>query len=153
MKKLFLAILLPVLGFGQSFPGVGINTTTPTEALDVNGKIKSQDIPLVTSADYVLVTNADGVHRKMLLSSLSQNAGTCPNFNRNQSNGYFLLFESSSSIQNPNNSLVIQGKTFVSAGTYIQNNTYYFSYTNTSGSALNINSPFSVNFGTLTCNY
>lgn len=154
MRKLFLSILFPVLGFAQTnYPGVCINCTNPSEAMDVDGRIKARTIDLVTSAEYILVTNADGVHKKILLSSLSQNSGTCPNFIRNQSNGHFLLFASPSSIPNPNNSLVIQGKTFVSAGTYIQNNTYYFSYSNTTGVALNINNPFSVSFGNLICNY
>ena len=146
-------LVFPAMAFGQQNQGVCINCTDPSEKFDVNGKIRSRDIPLVTTADYVIVTNADGVHRKVLLSSLTQNAGTCPNFIRNESHGYFLKFTSPSSIQNPNNALLIQGKTFNPAGTYTLSNLYHFSYTNVSGSALNINNPFTVNFGTLQCNY
>ena len=41
---------------------------------------------------------------------------------------------------------------FVSAGTYIENNTTYYTYTNTSGQPLDITN-FSVLFDTHLCNY
>lgn len=152
MKKL-LFLLLPAIGFAQAnYPGVCINCTDPSEAMDVNGKIKSRDIPLVTTAEYVIVTNADGVHRKILLSSLTQNAGTCPNFIRNQSSGYHIKFSSPSSIPNPTNSLTIQGKNFTPAGASISSNTYFYSWSNTTGQPINIDN-MTINFSGLTCTY
>lgn len=149
MKKLII-LLIPALGFSQNNQGVCINCTDPTESLDVNGKIKSRDIPLVNTAEYVIVTNADGVHKKVLLSSLSP--GKCPSFKYAQSSGYSLVFTSTESIPNPNNSLTIEGKNFVSAGSYINSNLYYFQYSNTTGQPININA-FTVNFSGLICNY
>jgi hypothetical protein len=70
-----------------------------------------------------------------------------------QSNGYYLKFQSNIPIVNPNATLVIQGKTFQPAGTWVSGNTYFYSYTNTSGSALNINQPFQVNFTGQICQY
>lgn len=152
MKKL-LFLLLPTIGFSQAnYPGVGINNQNPTEALDVNGKIKSRDIPLVTTAEYVIVTNADGVHRKVLLSSLLSTPQSCPNFIKNESSGYYLKFSSASSISNPNNSLTINGILFVQSGSWISNNTYFYSWSNFTGTPLNINN-FTVNFGNQTCTY
>lgn len=147
MKKL-LFLLLPAIGFSQ----VGIQTTTPTETLDVNGTFRTRDIPLVTTAEYVIVTNADGVHRKVLLSSLTQNPGTCPNFLLNQSSGYHIKFSSPSSVPNPNNALTIQGKNFIPAGASISNNTYFYSWSNTTGQAINIDN-MTVNFSGLICTY
>lgn len=152
MKKL-LFLLLPAIGFAQAnYPGVCIQCENPSEKLDVNGKIKSRDIPLVTTAEYVIVTNADGVHRKVLLSSLTQNAGTCPNFIRNQSSGYHIKFSSPSSIPNPNSDLIIQGKNFNAAGAHINNNTYFYSWSNTTGQPINIDN-MTINFSGLTCTY
>lgn len=147
MKKL-LFLLIPAIGFTQ----VGVNTTVPSETLDVNGTFRTREIPLVTTAEYVIVTNADGVHKKILLSSLTQNAGTCPNFLRNQSNGYHIKFSSPSSIPNPNNALTIQGKNFTSAGASIINNIYFYSWSNTTGQPINIDN-MTINFSGLTCTY
>lgn len=147
MKKL-LFLLLPAIGFSQ----VGINTTSPSETLDVNGTFRTRNIPLVTTAEYVIVTNADGVHRKVLLSSLIQNSGTCPNFLRNQSSGYHIKFSSPASVPNPNTDLTIQGKNFNAAGASISNNTYFYSWSNTTGQPININN-FTVDFSGLVCTY
>lgn len=66
MEKLFLkiSILLSSISFAQ----VGIGTVSPTETLDINGKIRIRDIEIVNStsqADSVLVTNNDGVIRRI----------------------------------------------------------------------------------------
>ena len=148
MKKLLL-LLLPIGLYSQ----VGINTTTPVETLDVNGTLAVRNTPTATSNYSILVIDETTKQvKKISASTLSSNSGTCPNFLKTQSNGYYLLFSSPSSIPNPNNSLVINGLNFVSAGTWISNNTYYYSYSNTSGTALNINN-FTVTFTTLTCSY
>ena len=152
MKKI-LFLLLPAIAFAQTnYPGVGINNTDPSEALDVNGKIKSRDIPLVSSAEYIIVTNTDGVHRKVLFSALSSNSGTCPNFLRSQSDGYHIKFSSPASVPNPTSNLNIQGKNFVPAGASISNNTYFYSWSNTTGQPININN-MTVNFSGLSCTY
>lgn len=149
MKKLIITLLFPTLAFSQ----VGVNTKNPTATLDVNGNVRVRQIPTGTTNDSILVVS-NGYLRKIALSSViqPQNAGTCPNFVKNQSNGYYLLFKSSASIQSPNNPLTINILPFVSAGTWIQSNTYYYSYSGTSGQPLNINN-FTVNFGSLTCVY
>lgn len=154
MKKI-LFLLIPTIGFGQ----VGINQPNPAPgaalhiSAGINGStLKVDDIPLVTTAEYIIVTNADGVHRKVLLSSLTQSAGTCPNFLRNQSSGHHIKFSSPSSVLNPNNDLLIQGKNFNAAGAHINNNTYFYSWSNTTGQPININN-MTVNFSGLTCNY
>lgn len=46
----------------------------------------------------------------------------------------------------------VNNLSFVSAGTYIENNTTYYTYTNTSGQPLDITN-FSVLFDTHICNY
>lgn len=156
MKKLIF-LCLPIFGMSQ----VGINTTIPQAgtalhvSAGINGStVKIDDLPLVTSATYVIVTDADGILKKMLLSSLTGTppAG-CPTLLRNESHDYYLKFSSTSSIQNPNSSVVVNGVTWGFAGTYNQNNLYYYSYTNTSGQGLNINNPFTVQFGSQQCNY
>lgn len=149
MKKLIIILLFPTLAFSQ----VGIKTDKPKATLDVNGNLRVRQIPTGTSNDSILVVN-NGFVRKIALSSITQpqNGGTCPNFVKNQSSGYYLLFKSSGSIQSPNNPLTINNLPFVSAGTWIQSNTYYYSYSGTSGQSLNINN-FTVQFGSLTCVY
>lgn len=152
MKKLIL-FLLPTLIYSQNqYSGkVGINTTTPDETLTVNGTISIKDLPLGDSTDFLIVVDQNGKLKKISQSSLSSNH-QCPSFIRSMSTGHYLVFTSSSSIPNPNDNIVIQGKTFISAGTWISNNTYYFTYTGING-AININNSFTVNFGTLSCNY
>lgn len=153
MKKLIL-LLFPIVTLSQTNPysgKVGINTQTPTTTLDVNGNLRIRQLDNGNISDSILVVN-NGKVKKIAVSDLMQPQNSCPTFVKNQSTGFYLLFTSSSSIQNPNNSLTIQGKTFVSAGTWIANNTYYFSYSNTSGNSININN-FVVNFGSQQCHY
>lgn len=146
MKLILIILLFPVVLLSQ----VGINTKNPTATLDINGNVRVRNISTGTSSDSIVVVN-NGYLKKIAISSLQINNNICPNLS-NTSTGYYLLFTSTSSIPNPNNSLVISGKNFISAGTWISNNTYYYSYTNTSGIPININS-FSVNFTGLHCTY
>lgn len=74
----------------------------------------------------------------------------CPKLE--QKSGYYLLFKSDASIPSPNKALTIDGKLFASAGTWIENNTYYYSYTNITGQALNLNK-FNVDFNGLSCEF
>jgi len=149
--KTLLLILFPAFIFCQYTGKVGINTPTPTETLHVKGSLRVEDIPLVPTAEFILVEDGQGVVKKILLSSVTvQN--DCPIFIRSESSPYYLKFKSASSIQNPNSALIIEGINFVSAGTWIENNTYYYSYSNTSGTPLNINQ-FTVNFVNKQCNY
>jgi hypothetical protein len=143
MKKLILT-LLPTLLLSQ----VGIKTTNPTATLDVNGNLRVRNLPAGTPTDSILVTS-NGYIKKI---ALSHTTSTCPDFLKTQSSPYYLLFKSSSGISSPNNNLLISNKTFVSAGTWIQNNLYYFSWSNTSGQPLNINN-FTVQFGNISCIY
>lgn len=150
MKKL-LFLLLPAIGFSQ----VGIQTQTflPGEIFRVaGGTVTYENIPPVTTAQYVMVTDSEGRQMKLLLSSLLSIPQTCPNFIKNESNGYYLKFSSASSIPNPNNSLSINGILFVQSGSWIANNTYFYSWSNFTGTPLNINN-FTVNFGNQICTY
>ena len=148
MKKIFL-ILLPTIIFSQ----VGINTATPTQTLDVNGTVRVRDLPTGSKDNYLVVSNENGDFFRLPISEIiSQSQNQCPVLDRDKSTGYYLLFKSSRSIPNPNNSLLIDNKNFVSAGTWIENNTYHYSYSNTSGVPLNISS-FGVLFSSFYCNY
>lgn len=171
MKKL-LFVLLPILSFSQ----VGIQTQTPKATLHVigknifeqtqqtleakatvhiNGDLIISNTPLMSTPQYMLVIDpADNDRvKKVLISSVMNNNGTCPNLLRNESHAYYLKFESPTSIPNPNNSITVQGKNFNPVGTFTQNNNYYFSYTNTTGQPININIPFTITWTTLTCQY
>lgn len=148
--KTLLLILFPIILFSQYTGKVGINTSSPTETLDIDGSLRVRNIQQGNSTDFILVADGDGVIKKVLLANLLQN--DCPIFIRSESSPYYLKFKSASSIQNPNSALTIEGINFVSAGTWIENNTYYYSYSNTSGQPLNINQ-FTVNFGNKQCNY
>ena len=146
--KYLLFLLIPFLGLGQ----VGINTTSPTETFDINGTLRVRNVPEGAVEDYILVVDNGGVVKKIPLSSLSQNSFKCPNLVRKSSSGYYLLFESESSINKPNDAVTIDDKRFISAGTWIENNTYYYSYTNTFGKPIDINE-FTVNFSGQICKY
>lgn len=145
MKNL-LFLLISIMTFSQ----VGIKTTQPTATLDVNGNLRVRKVIQGSISDSILVVN-NGYVKKIALSQLQINSNTCPNLS-NTSTGYYLLFTSTSSIPNPNSSLTISGKNFVSAGTWISNNTYYYSYSNTTGQPINVNN-FSVDFTNLHCTY
>lgn len=147
MKTILLFLLIPMMSFSQ----VGINTKTPTATLEVNGDVKIR-ATIGTINDTILVIRNNKIY-KVPASYYYTLQNSCPVLVVNQSSGYYLLFQSVSSIDNPNNPITVQGKTFTSAGTWIVDNTYYFSYTNTTGIAININQPFTVMFGNQSCNY
>lgn len=147
MKKLlFIAFLIPVFGMSQ----VGINTTDPKATLDVNGNLRLKIEEAGKTEDFILMIDSEGFVKKIPFSAVS--VGSCPSFLRSESSPNYLKFSSSSSIKNPNNAVMVSELNFVSAGTWIQNNTYFFTYSNTTGTALNIAS-FSVEFGPQKCNY
>ena len=149
MKKLlFLFLMIPFLGISQ----VGINTQTPTETLDVNGSLRVRDVQEGSLTDSILVVNEDGVVRKISLSILIQDTSKCPNLVRNASNGYYLLFESDNSVNKPNDAITIGESRFISAGTWIEGNKYYFSYTKVVGNPINLDN-FTVDFNGQTCKY
>ena len=143
MKKLIL-LLFPLALFSQ----VGINTSSPTETLDVNGTVRIRNLPTVSTADSILVTQ-NGIIKKVSISNLF--ALKCPKMSE-KSNPHYLLFYSDSSIPNPNNSISVMDLEFVSAGTWIENNLYYFSYSNKSGKPL-VLKEFLVNFSGVNCVY
>lgn len=150
MKKL-LFILASSMMFSQT--GVGINTTTPTATLDVNGTTRLREVPTALTGYSVLVVDADGNVKKVPASTFMQNSTTtCPNFMKSLSNPFYLLFSSSSSIPNPNNPLVINGLNFNSSGSWVQNNVYFYSWTNISGQPF-VSGNFSITFGSQTCVY
>lgn len=146
LSTLILMLLIP------AYSQVGINTAQPhpDTYLDVNGKVRIQEMNILTEAKYVLVEGENQIVSRMSIANL--NTHLCPQLSRSQSGGYYLKFYSNGSIANPTNNLVIQGLSFVSANAWIDNNIYYFTYSNTSGQPLNINN-FTVNFSGLVCNY
>lgn len=155
MKKLTL-LLFPTLIFCQ----VGINNKAPQATLHISknplietdkGNIKLDEVETGSVSDSILVWSNKIVKRVSSADFLASSS-KCPMFIKSQSNPYYLLFNSSSSIPNPNNPLTIQGFNFVSAETSIRNNVYIYAYTNRSGQPLNINQ-LSVNFGGKNCNY
>lgn len=147
-----LKFLIVTLVAASSFAQVGVNTETPTAMLDVNGNARIRVLFAGSPSDSIVITN-DGYLGKIAVSDLLGSTGNrCPNFVRNQSNSSYLLFQSESSIPNPNNALTVEGLNFVSAGTWVQSNNYYFSYSNTSGNPLNLSS-FTMDFSGLICQY
>lgn len=135
MKKLVL-LLLPIFGLSQYTGRVGINTTTPKATLQVKGNVMIEASTGMVSA----------------ASFSGGNSGQCPNFLKNQSSGYNVHFSSPSSVPNPNNALTIQGKNFAPSAAFITGNTYFYSWSNTTGQSININN-LTVNFSGLICNY
>lgn len=129
---------------------IGINNSCPTATIDINGNARIRQIPEGISSDSILVTN-NGFIRKITFSNIVMSSQVCPTLD-NESNAYYLKFYSSSSIPNPNNPITVSGLNFGGAGTWVENNKYYFTYTNTSGQPLNVND-FSVMFGTKKCDY
>lgn len=152
MKHLFTLILLILITSIKA--QVGINTTTPTKTLDIKGELRVQKRPQGSITDSILVTNTLGEVRRLSINQIiSNNSGTCPNFLKSQSSGYHIKFSSPSSIPNPQDPLTIQGKNFTQAGQSISNNTYYFSWSNTTGQSINIDNMTVIFGGTLTCIY
>lgn len=71
-KNLMALILFPSIVFSQ----VGINTTTPTNTLDVNGDLRVRQIDVATETpEYILAPDANGVITKTLTSSLGGGGG------------------------------------------------------------------------------
>ncbi len=153
MKKLFLLLLLlPLLAISQN--KVGINTQTPRATLEVNGDVMLK-AEIGTVTDTILVIREGKVYKVPASYYQYTPPTNCPLLvtGAGQSTGYYLKFQSAVPIVNPNQTLVIQGKVFQPAGTWVAGNTYFYSYTNTSGQPLNINQPFTVNFTGQQCNY
>lgn len=154
MKQLIL-LLFPILLLSQYNGNVGINTTEPTNTLDINGDLRIRNIlnSQVANNTYILIVDEHNVVKKILLSSLfTIQDEKCPQFIYNKSNPYYIVFKAEGYLTNPNDPIKANNLNFVSAGTYIENNTTYYTYTNTSGSPLNIDN-FTVVFGTNKCNY
>ena len=152
MKRIFTSIIVTLTCSLSAQVGINTETPHPDVVLDANGKIRIQDIPTTTNAQYLLVEGSDGIVNKILLTDIQLQHGNCPHLIRSQSSGYYLKFHSNSSIPNPNDNVTIQNKTFVSGGAWIESNTYYFSYNNTTGQPININN-FEINFSGLICTY
>lgn len=74
-KSILLFIILPYLASAQ----VGINTTTPTKTLDINGELRTRTLPQGVAADDILSADANGNVRKIARSDLS--GGTSSGFN------------------------------------------------------------------------
>lgn len=75
----------------------------------------------------------------------------CPTFELDQSNGYYVLFTSNSSITFEND-ITINGLDFTGAGNWVSNGTHHVSWSNTTGQALDL-SNFTMTFGSETCSY
>lgn len=127
---------------------VGVNTVEPKAMLDVNGDLRIRDVSLGDITDMLLVIDSDGNVKKLPLDVITQG---CPIFESKQSNPHYLVFTSTNQIKNYNETKNINGISFVSAGTWVQNGLNYYGYTNISGKPLN-DKEFTVNFG-LNCKY
>lgn len=150
MKKLIF-LLLPTLALSQ----VGINTDNPQYTLDIVGNLGVHNVQSVTSATYILVQNENDPEVKRIpLSSIQTGSKCpCPTFDKNVSNAWYLKFTSTcGSVEKPNNPVNINGLNFGPAGAYINGNMYHYSWTNTTGTPLDINN-FTVDFGTQKCVY
>lgn len=130
MKQTLLLLLFPMLMLGQSIKVHKLGTTNDTILV-----IRNNEILKVPASYYNTLQDA------------------CPLFKKEQSTANYLLFESTSSIGNPNNSITVNGNTFISANAWIEKNRYYYSYTNVSGKPVNINQLLSVKFGNQICTY
>jgi hypothetical protein len=76
----------------------------------------------------------------------------CPNFLKDQSNPYYILFSNSVGIHSSGQPKIINGLQFVDAGHWTNSGIHYASWTNTSGQPLDINN-FTIQFGSLTCTF
>ena len=73
---------------------LGIGTTTPTQKLDVNGNVRFQGVPNVTSlvtTDRVMVLGSDGTAKKIPTSNLNNIGDVKYGFQTTDHNGWFLL--------------------------------------------------------------
>lgn len=142
----------------MAFSQVGINTTEPKFTLQVNGTIGVTDLPIVETAEYLVVwiPNADpqksGQFGRIKLSSIIQVQSDCPEFVKAESNPFFVNFRSVKSLVLPSGNILINGLSFTPSGQWVENGIHYYSWSNTSGQPLNIND-FTVNFGSQTCKY
>lgn len=152
MKKLILLLFLPTMAIAQN---VGIGTTTPTAKLEVNGNVKIKASYGTVNDTILVIRNGEILKVPASFYQTVPPPTNCPLLvtGQGQSTGYYLKFQSATPIVNPNATLVIQGKVFQPAGNWTQGNTYFYSYTNTSGVPLNINQSFSVNFTGQNCQY
>ena len=121
MKKILTLIIIPILINSQ----VGINTSSPTETLDINGSLRIRNVD-ENCIEWILGIDNSGVVKKININEL---INACPILDRNQSNGKYLLFFSNNSIPKPNNPIKIDNTNLNSAGSWINNNTYYYSWT------------------------
>lgn len=149
--KTLLLIIIPIIINCQYNGKVGINTSEPLATLDVNGTLRVRDLPQGSKLDKILVVN-NGEVRQVSASEFFTPVNKCPIFLKTESSGYYLKFKSDSSIPNPNNPLIIEGLNFTSAGTWIAENNYFYSYSNISGQSLNL-IDFKVYFGSGVCAY
>lgn len=146
--------ILSLSFFTLTFAQVGIGTDTPRTALEVQGELTVSEVNTASVINYIVVWDEiDQKFKKVSVNTLNISQNVCPKLIREVSNGYYLKFESNSSITLPNNPLVIEGRNFVSGGTWIQDNIYHFSYNNTSSQPININNQFTVDFSGVLCIY
>lgn len=143
-------IFVLILFFNLYNSQVGVNTTNPKATLDINGDLRVRLLTQGSESDSIVVVR-DGYLKKISISSIIEKEVKCPDFMFDKSNSHYILFKSFSSIPNPNNSLLIDNKIFVSSGSWISNNIYYYSYSSTMG-AINKND-FDVFFGAKKCEY
>jgi hypothetical protein len=71
MEKKMLPIA--VLFYGLTLAQVGINTTSPTQTLDVNGNARFRNVPennVLDNADRVMLLQGDGTAKRVTVSSL-----------------------------------------------------------------------------------
>lgn len=153
MKNIVYILFLFVINIqGQ----VGINTVKPKQTLDVNGRIRSKIIDTLKIDSVVVTSNRlqYKIHIKDLIADYIQTSNNkCPRLNRVQSNEYYVLFDSNSSLPLPNTNITIENLNFTFSGSWTSNNIYYYSWSNSSGIQLNINKNFTVDFNGLTCQY
>ncbi|AZA80571.1 hypothetical protein C1637_12975 [Chryseobacterium lactis] len=113
MKKIIYLLLLPQLFLAQ----IGINTSSPTSTLDVNGNLRVRTIPQGNSNDYYLTTDQNGNIQKVISTTskfggeLSWNGTTnMTNLSPNQvSDVYFV--DQSHNLTLPTPSSAFKGKT------------------------------------------
>ncbi|WP_345989204.1 hypothetical protein AAEU33_17355 [Chryseobacterium sp. Chry.R1] len=72
-KKLLIIVGASQIVFSQT-GNVGINTTSPTNNLDVNGNTRIRKIEEISSTNYLLVPNKDGVINKISVDNMTSSA-------------------------------------------------------------------------------
>ncbi|WP_426482209.1 hypothetical protein [Chryseobacterium sp. R2ACT005] len=64
---------IAVLFYGLTLAQVGINTTSPTQTLDVNGNLRFRNVPendVLGNTDRTILLQGDGTAKKVMISSL-----------------------------------------------------------------------------------